>query len=264
MREPPYAIRRPAGARRSRRPLPHTVEASEEPTAEMRAAAGGEGRSDRAQDVGPAAAAAGRRLRAVRRHRPRPDDAGQVHQYHGPTEPGRRADGGYVPRADRRRRGRRCWQPIHFTWEIYLDPSRYKAEVFTPEKVALAAQELGIEPAVIMEAIGQRRERPRKLIKNATRQQCDACRRAGPGAHLVLVRRQAHARYPQGPLAAHLIGFADADQLGLSGVEAFYDDWLRSARQLEHDAAVGAGRADPDRVGAVPALGQRPRPGAAP
>jgi len=34
--------------------------------------------------------------------------------------------------------------------------------------------------------------------------------------------------YPQGPLAAHLIGFANNEQVGLFWVEGFYDGWLRA------------------------------------
>jgi cell division protein FtsI/penicillin-binding protein 2 len=127
-----------------------------------------------------------------------------------------------------------------FAWEVYLEPGRYKPEKFGEPQVALAAEELGIPPTQIMEAIG-RGGAVSQLIKNATKEQCDAADQGKqvPGWFWCDARRE--RTYPQGPLAAHVIGFADADQLGQSGVEAFYDDWLRSAGKWDTGQFAGPG-----------------------
>lgn len=115
-----------------------------------------------------------------------------------------------------------------FISEIYLDPSRYKPENFTSEKVALAAEELGIETNVIMEALA-RRGKASQVLKHATKQQCDSARNSKQVPTWFWCDNKRTRSYPQGPLAAHVVGFADANQLGQAGVEAFYDGWLRSA-----------------------------------
>lgn len=115
-----------------------------------------------------------------------------------------------------------------FTWEIYLDPRRYNPQKFTPDMVALAAQELALEPDVIMKAIG-RGGALSQVVKNATRQQCDAAQNGKAVPSWFWCDGKRKRSYPQGPLAAHVIGFADANQVGQAGVEAFYDGWLRSA-----------------------------------
>ena len=45
--------------------------------------------------------------------------------------------------------------------------------------------------------------------------------------------------YPQGSLAAHILGVADSDQNGLSGIEASYDGWLRTAGSWRSDQVPG-------------------------
>lgn len=131
-----------------------------------------------------------------------------------------------------------------FIWEVYLDPSRYKAEAFTPDKVTEAAQALGVTPADIMTAIG-RGGLASQLIKNATRQQCDAAQESKAVPSWVWCDGKRERRYPQGPLAAHVIGFADNDQKGLSGVEGFYDNWLRSAGSWDTSQLTGTGEPIP-------------------
>ncbi len=42
------------------------------------------------------------------------------------------------------------------------------------------------------------------------------------------IRREYQRKYPQGQLAAHVLGYTDIDGKGLAGVEAYYDDYLRA------------------------------------
>jgi cell division protein FtsI/penicillin-binding protein 2 len=144
-----------------------------------------------------------------------------------------------------------------FAWEIYLEPARYKPDKFDEEQVALAAQELGVTPAQIMEAIN-RGGMVSQLVKNATKDQCDAADHGKqvPGWFWCDARRE--RTYPQGPLAAHLIGFANAEQNGQAGVESFYDGWLRSAGDWDTTQLTGAGEPIPHEWGLyLPSLGGR-------
>lgn len=129
-----------------------------------------------------------------------------------------------------------------FTWEIYLDPSRYKADKFTSDKVALAAQELGVEPSVIMTALS-REGKASQVLKNATTQQCEIARHGKEVPTWFWCDAKRKRTYPQGPLGAHLVGFADANQLGQAGVEAFYDGWLR--KEGDWGAAQLSGQGEP-------------------
>lgn len=131
-----------------------------------------------------------------------------------------------------------------FAWEIYLDPSRYKADVFTPDMVAAAAQELQVEPGAITAAIGQGGKLA-QVLKNASEQQCAAAKngKTVPSWFWCDSRRQ--RSYPQGPLAAHLIGVANQDQIGQSGVEAYYDKWLHTAGAFDTQLLSGPGEPIP-------------------
>ncbi|MGE5602528.1 MAG: peptidoglycan D,D-transpeptidase FtsI family protein, partial [Nitrososphaerales archaeon] len=131
-----------------------------------------------------------------------------------------------------------------FVWEIYLDPSRYKPEKFTPDMVAVAAGELGVEPGVIMEAIG-RSGAVSQIVKNATKQQCDAATKSQQVPSWFWCDAKRKRSYPQGPLAAHVVGFADANQVGQAGVEWFYDSWLRSAGDWNTSQLSGPGEPIP-------------------
>ena len=84
-----------------------------------------------------------------------------------------------------------------------------------------------------------------QLIKNATQQQCDAADHGKEVPSWFWCDARRERTYPQGPLAAHLIGFADADQIGQAGVEAFYDGWLRSAGDWDTGQLSGAGEPIP-------------------
>ncbi len=132
----------------------------------------------------------------------------------------------------------------NFAWEIYLDPSRYNPKAFTPDKVAAAAQELGIEPNVIMTAIGKGGTWA-QLVKNASRPQCEAADNGKQVPSWFWCDGKRQRSYPQGPLAAHVIGFADHDQNGQAGVEGFYDAWLRSAGNWNTSQLTGAGEPIP-------------------
>ncbi|MEE9140425.1 MAG: penicillin-binding protein 2 [Alphaproteobacteria bacterium] len=65
------------------------------------------------------------------------------------------------------------------------------------------------------------------LKRNLTPRQQYAVNRLGiPGLYF---RREEKRFYPHGRLASHLVGFTDIDNVGLAGVERYFDDALRGA-----------------------------------
>ena len=71
----------------------------------------------------------------------------------------------------------------------------------------------GDRAGVIMEALGQKGVAV-QLIKNATSQQCDRATKSQLVPSWFWCDAKRKRSYPQGPLGAHLVGFADANQDG--------------------------------------------------
>lgn len=66
------------------------------------------------------------------------------------------------------------------------------------------------------------------IKRNLTPRQQYAVNRLGlPG---IAFQREQRRVYPQGQLAAHVLGYADLDNRGIAGVESFFDGRLREAR----------------------------------
>ena len=76
------------------------------------------------------------------------------------------------------------------------------------------------------------------LARGLTVETAEAIRRLGlPGIRLV---QRPQRYYPQGSLAAHVLGIAGTDNQGLEGIEYFYDEILRGIpgqQVTERDAA---------------------------
>ncbi len=67
------------------------------------------------------------------------------------------------------------------------------------------------------------------LAKGLSEDQCWAIGQLGRPTLLWCDRRRTRV-YPQGALAAHIVGFANYQQQGVAGAEWYYDGWLRSQR----------------------------------
>ncbi len=115
-----------------------------------------------------------------------------------------------------------------YVWEIYLDPSRYEPGRFTEEQIALAARKLQIEPADIMRALGWGGT-VAQVANGVSREQCETADNDPAIPIWLWCDSRLKRTYPQGTLGSQFIGFAYGDQLGAYGVEAFYDEWLRSS-----------------------------------
>ncbi len=88
------------------------------------------------------------------------------------------------------------------------------------------------------------------LSQDATNEQCDAVRAQIGGAleqpGLVWCDWVRERDYPQGGLGAHLLGFVNSRREGVYGVEASYDDWLRTDGNWPSNSLTGTAMPLPD------------------
>jgi cell division protein FtsI (penicillin-binding protein 3) len=106
-------------------------------------------------------------------------------------------------------------------WSVYADPKAVKH----PE---LTAQVLADSLDVAADTLACDLQKDRSFVwvkRRITNTQEERIRKLGlPGVYL---RRETRRRYPQGSLAAHVIGFTDVDGRGLAGIEHQLDALLR-------------------------------------
>ncbi|MBI3975382.1 MAG: penicillin-binding protein 2 [Armatimonadetes bacterium] len=94
------------------------------------------------------------------------------------------------------------------------------------------------------------------LRRKVSPQTAEALRALGLEGQLGFVTEERRA-YPNGSLAAHLLGFVGIDNQGLAGVELGYDDILqgRAGKAVAGRDAIGRSRPDTQRLAAAPADG---------
>lgn len=106
---------------------------------------------------------------------------------------------------------------------IWVNPQEISGQ---PDAIVKLAQELDLDA----EALGA------SLVRNSSREFLYVKRRLAPAeAERVLALnidgvygQQEYQRfYPQGEVAAHLVGFSNVDDIGQEGLELTYDDWLK-------------------------------------
>ena len=120
---------------------------------------------------------------------------------------------------------------------VALRRSEYR---FEPRHVDLLAPLLKVEPATLAAKL---RDDPRHFVwlsKSVGVEAANAIRHlriAGIDVH-----RSQQRAYPQGPLAAHVVGFVGVDAQGLEGVELLYDDRIRGESVSVRVCKDGRGR----------------------
>jgi len=114
-----------------------------------------------------------------------------------------------------------------FIWEIYANPRDYKDAKLKPD-LAKVAEKIGVPEDTLTSALAQ--ESSLAIIaRNVTASQCEIARHDKDVPTWIWCDGKRKRVYPQGSLGAQIVGFADSDQNGLTGIEAAYDDWLRTA-----------------------------------
>lgn len=135
-----------------------------------------------------------------------------------------------------------------FSWEIYVDPQAARRNRPTAEKInEYAALIGGIAPETLTEALSK----PGTLAvvgRGVSEQQCLTASDHMDIPAWIWCDGKRKRQYLHGSLAAHVLGFVDADQTGHAGVEASYDDWLRTAGTWTSERLPGSPQSLPETL----------------
>lgn len=115
-----------------------------------------------------------------------------------------------------------------FSWEIYANPQVAQRNKVTPEKIAAYAELIGIPSERLAQGLSQQGTLT-VLARNVTEEQCQVAREHKDIPFWIWCDGKRKRQYVHGQLAAHVLGFTDADQIGRAGVEASYNSWLLTA-----------------------------------
>jgi cell division protein FtsI/penicillin-binding protein 2 len=131
-----------------------------------------------------------------------------------------------------------------FVWDIYVSPVDYRSDKTDPKPDRIAAA-IGIPAETLTTALAQD-GRSILAAKDVTQAQCLAADHAKDVPLWVWCDGKRKRVYPQGRLAAHVVGFTDREQNGLAGLETSYDGWLRTAGNWPTDQLPGQPEPLPD------------------
>ena len=117
---------------------------------------------------------------------------------------------------------------------LWVDPSEIAGNGFAIRQLAL---ELELNPEVLGRNIAKNSGREFLYVKRRL-PPADADRILALDIEGVHVQQEYQRFYPQGEVAAHLIGFSNVDDVGQEGLELAFEDWLRGVpgrRQVMQD-----------------------------
>ncbi|PKO23802.1 MAG: hypothetical protein CVU38_02045 [Chloroflexi bacterium HGW-Chloroflexi-1] len=114
----------------------------------------------------------------------------------------------------------------NFVWEIYANPWQFSRSNTASALVPELAQASAAPVADIEAQLAQSHLTVVTLSKDAPEAQCQAVQALQKPELAWCAPRRVRA-YPLGPLAAHIVGFTNYSLVGVYGVEASYDPWLR-------------------------------------
>ncbi|MGQ9489516.1 MAG: peptidoglycan D,D-transpeptidase FtsI family protein [Anaerolineae bacterium] len=113
------------------------------------------------------------------------------------------------------------------SWEIYAKPQEARKAAPSAALLARYADLMGIPPEQLTGALAQ----PGVIAvigRNVTEAQCHIADDHPELPSWIWCDGKRKRAYLHGPLAAHVLGFSDMDQIGQAGIEAAYNDWLRT------------------------------------
>ncbi len=135
-----------------------------------------------------------------------------------------------------------------FSWEVYVDPQTAQRDHPTAEEIAdYAALIGGITPEALTEALSGTGSLA-VVDRGVSEQQCLAASDHPDIPRWIWCDGKRKRQYPHGSLAAHVLGFVDADQNGSAGVEASYDGWLRTTGAWTSSRLPGSPQPLPERL----------------
>ncbi|OQA46328.1 MAG: Stage V sporulation protein D [Chloroflexi bacterium ADurb.Bin325] len=132
-----------------------------------------------------------------------------------------------------------------FAWEIYASPSHYRSTKTDPARLPGYAAILGVPAEALSKAV-QGSGVAAVVAKNVSAEQCQTADDDPDLPEWIWCDGKRQRIYLHGSLAAHVLGFVDRDQVGRMGVEAYYNDWLRTSNTWPANRLPGAARPLPD------------------
>lgn len=145
----------------------------------------------------------------------------------------------------------------NYTWEVYLRPSAARNAKVSPEKLAQYDQRIGLPNGTIAAAVAQETALA-VVARNVTSAQCAIASYDEDIPQWIWCDGKRKRVYPHGGLAAHILGFTNMDLEGRSGIEAYYDRWLRSTEPWPETQLPGQAESLPTAWGTyLPSLSGR-------
>jgi cell division protein FtsI/penicillin-binding protein 2 len=116
-----------------------------------------------------------------------------------------------------------------FAGKVYARPDKIAAEGAAGQSLVITTtQALGQSPENLQAALAA--GSPLEVLTNtASAAQCEAIQNIN-APNQVWCDFERERAYPQGTIAAHVLGFTNVEHKGLYGVEERYDDWLNSSQ----------------------------------
>jgi cell division protein FtsI (penicillin-binding protein 3) len=105
---------------------------------------------------------------------------------------------------------------------IWVNPKEISQEL---RDIEMLAQALGVESQSLASSIAANPEREFLYVRRRM-SPVEADRVLSLGIGGVYARQEYQRYYPQGEIAAHVIGFTDVDDIGQEGMELAYDAWM--------------------------------------
>lgn len=114
-----------------------------------------------------------------------------------------------------------------FSWEVYLNPQIARAKAPSQAALVRYADLLNIEAEALAKAMAQPGT-VAVVARDVSKAQCQIADEHPDLPQWIWCDGRRRREYPHGSVAAHVLGFSDMDQIGRAGVEATYNDWLRT------------------------------------
>lgn len=134
-----------------------------------------------------------------------------------------------------------------FSWEVYLNPQIARAKAPSATALARYADLLNIEVEALTKAMAQPGA-VAVLARDVSKPQCQIADEHPDLPQWIWCDGKRRREYPHGSLAAHVLGFSDMDQVGRAGVEATYNDWLRTGSDWPAQRLPGSPQPLPDEL----------------
>jgi cell division protein FtsI (penicillin-binding protein 3) len=132
-----------------------------------------------------------------------------------------------------------------FSWEIYANPDHFRSTKSDPANLPRYAAILGVPADALINAV-QVKGTIAVVAKSVSAEQCYTADHDLDLPAWIWCDGKRQRVYLHGSLAAHVLGFVDRDQVGHAGVEAYYNNWLRTGNEWPDTRLPGTAQPLPE------------------